>query len=382
MKPQQMKPLVKSTINKTVKQNLLVVFSLPALAIIASCLYFFLYEHQSSIDLFDSNYSAEAYTDEYDNGKSRVLSFNYDKNGIEFDYQIFPDVNNYAGFNILFNDSIKELLSNCNQVKIKLSTQNLSSLSFIIKTIEDQISIDSLEATHRVNYHLINAIEENKPKEVVINFDDFGVKDWWVRNFAKNLTIPEQPNWKNISKFSVIKENEVNPQLPSQISIHKITLIKNSTRFFIFVFITISLSLIASFLILTSKRNTIEVTYQGINGEEFIKDKKDDAILNYIGKAYRNSDLKISDIAKHTGVSAKEVPILIKEKSGRSFKQILNDIRIAEGKKLLIETNLSVKEICYEIGYSLPNHFRRVFKQYENVSPSDFRKQNQPNRES
>jgi len=43
-----------------------------------------------------------------------------------------------------------------------------------------------------------------------------------------------------------------------------------------------------------------------------------------------------------------------------------------KAKEMLKESNRTIKEICFEIGYNDPNYFSRLFKKNVGVSPTDF----------
>jgi len=50
------------------------------------------------------------------------------------------------------------------------------------------------------------------------------------------------------------------------------------------------------------------------------------------------------------------------------------DIRWQEGKKLLESpTDLTIAEICYQVGYKHPSHFSRDFKDYIGVNPNIYK---------
>lgn len=55
-----------------------------------------------------------------------------------------------------------------------------------------------------------------------------------------------------------------------------------------------------------------------------------------------------------------------------SFTQYLNKVRTGHACKLLMENKLSIKEICYESGYSNVSNFNRQFKKIMNMSPSQY----------
>ncbi len=58
---------------------------------------------------------------------------------------------------------------------------------------------------------------------------------------------------------------------------------------------------------------------------------------------------------------------------GTSFKRILEDVRHTLAIEHLKSGRFTVEEIAYSLGYSDLANFRRAFKRWENVSPSEYR---------
>ena len=58
---------------------------------------------------------------------------------------------------------------------------------------------------------------------------------------------------------------------------------------------------------------------------------------------------------------------------GISFPEFLLESRLLHAKQLLATTNLSIKQITLETGFSQSSYFIRCFKTQENVTPMQFR---------
>ena len=56
-----------------------------------------------------------------------------------------------------------------------------------------------------------------------------------------------------------------------------------------------------------------------------------------------------------------------------NFIEYLTNIRIERAKKLLLNSDMNIKNICLDTGYSDPNYFSRIFKRQVGVTPTDFR---------
>lgn len=91
----------------------------------------------------------------------------------------------------------------------------------------------------------------------------------------------------------------------------------------------------------------------------------------YIEKNY-SSEITLAEISREICVSPHYFSRLFKEETGENFIEYLTKIRIKKAKELMKTTDLTVKEICYKIGYNDPNYFSRLFKKVEKISPSEY----------
>ena len=95
-------------------------------------------------------------------------------------------------------------------------------------------------------------------------------------------------------------------------------------------------------------------------------------ILRYIQDNYRTIDLE--ELAKTFKYSPDYLGKLIKKNTGTTFIKILRDIRIKKACNMLLNTNLNVIEICYEVGYGSIEFFNRTFKKLCGMTPTEYRK--------
>ena len=61
--------------------------------------------------------------------------------------------------------------------------------------------------------------------------------------------------------------------------------------------------------------------------------------------------------------------------TGLNFTDYLSRVRIEKAKNLLLNPNLRVSEIAFEVGFQSLTHFNRVFKKILGQSPTDYRSQ-------
>jgi AraC-like DNA-binding protein len=65
---------------------------------------------------------------------------------------------------------------------------------------------------------------------------------------------------------------------------------------------------------------------------------------------------------------------MFKNYTGLSPRQYCIQLKIMRAKELLLSTNLTVKEISYELGFESIHYFSRMFKQKTGINPTKFRK--------
>ena len=94
--------------------------------------------------------------------------------------------------------------------------------------------------------------------------------------------------------------------------------------------------------------------------------------LEYIG-AHFTEKITLQELADSCYVSQWHLSKLMNGNLGKSFYEIVNDMRIAKAKELLADPELRIGEISDLVGYSDPAHFSRIFKKLAGISPADFR---------
>ena len=98
-------------------------------------------------------------------------------------------------------------------------------------------------------------------------------------------------------------------------------------------------------------------------------------IFNEISSNISNADFSLSYFAKKLNYSNEHLSRIFKEFSGTNFKNFLNNQRINEAKRLLIETNLDIVEIARLCGFNTIRSFNTRFKLIMNTTPSNYRNQ-------
>jgi two-component system response regulator YesN len=97
-----------------------------------------------------------------------------------------------------------------------------------------------------------------------------------------------------------------------------------------------------------------------------------DRAQTWIKERY-HQELSMEQAADYVNLNPFYFSKLFKKHVGETFIDYLTRLRIDKAKDLIGREELSLKEVCYEVGYNDPNYFSRVFKKVTGISPSEYR---------
>ncbi len=89
--------------------------------------------------------------------------------------------------------------------------------------------------------------------------------------------------------------------------------------------------------------------------------------------AHFQQPISLDSIAKIANLAPNAFCRYFKKTTSRTFVQFLNEIKVCHACKCLAETDMSVKEICYNSGFNNFSSFHEAFKKSKGVTPLEFR---------
>lgn len=98
-------------------------------------------------------------------------------------------------------------------------------------------------------------------------------------------------------------------------------------------------------------------------------------ISKYIFNNY-DSNITLQEIAKKEFLSPHYLSHEIKNATGNSFTDLVNQTRVEESVKLLLDSDLSISDISDEVGFSHVRYLNKNFKNYYGCTPLQYRKKN------
>lgn len=102
------------------------------------------------------------------------------------------------------------------------------------------------------------------------------------------------------------------------------------------------------------------------NLAEFIK------FQNLVEENYTSSK-KVNFYAEKLGFSTKKLNGIVRFVTNKSVKEFLDDVVIIKAKREILHTELSIKQIAYNIGFKDPANFYKYFRKHTSFTPEMYR---------
>lgn len=96
-------------------------------------------------------------------------------------------------------------------------------------------------------------------------------------------------------------------------------------------------------------------------------------ITTYIKDNYQNISLKL--LSEHFNYNEDYFNRIIKSKTGMTYTEYVQNLRLSEAEKLLIYTDLTIDDIAAKVGYQNKGYFYKIFVEKNNMTPAKFRKE-------
>jgi len=133
---------------------------------------------------------------------------------------------------------------------------------------------------------------------------------------------------------------------------------------------------------LLSILNKLSATKHKVLASEFFKPIPQQADQDRVNKIFNfvhthsAQAISISEVSRLAHLSESAFCKFFKRASGKTFSAYLNDLRIGHACQLLSETERSISEIAFAVGFESLTYFNRVFLRKKGKSPKSFRRLN------
>ncbi len=134
--------------------------------------------------------------------------------------------------------------------------------------------------------------------------------------------------------------------------------------------------LICLLLILNSLANNHEfelLSGPEMNGDNYKDSDRLNKVFEYVMENFKE-EIRLNTIAEIANMSYSGFCRYFKNRTKKNFSHFVNEIRIGYACKRLIESEISVNEICYESGFNNLTNFNEQFKKIVKCTPYQFQK--------
>ncbi|WP_105614085.1 helix-turn-helix domain-containing protein [Vallitalea okinawensis] len=97
-------------------------------------------------------------------------------------------------------------------------------------------------------------------------------------------------------------------------------------------------------------------------------------VIQLIDNNYTNSNLDITWVSEKLGISYSHLRKIFSDNLNVNFPDYVNNLRICRAKKLLLDSDLTIRDIALKTGFNNAQSFNRNFKKYEEITPTEYRK--------
>lgn len=340
-------------------------------------LFVLIYLYYSSINdyiLFPHNKNTNivTYTDKDIGGNSQVLNFTKTDSTIIYDF-VLKDKSyvHYVGMSIYTGNWDLSDLSKYNRIKINMQSEGIKDIGVYLFT-PNRFNKEIIEDICYFNNFTI----QKSTHEYILNIDDFKIPNWWfdVSKRSQNEAIPidlKNVHYLNIGNAFTTEINKKN-----RFIFYSISLARDNTNLLMLlvvfqILIFLILLGITIFKIKLKKQNKVLIEYKSIDIAD--KNFSTNKCIEYINNNYSDINLSLDDVSHKTGISKRKITEYLHKTYQCNFKTYVNNIRIEESKRLLINTELNIGEIADKVGYSTQSYFNYVFKNAEGVNPNSYR---------
>jgi AraC-like DNA-binding protein len=109
-----------------------------------------------------------------------------------------------------------------------------------------------------------------------------------------------------------------------------------------------------------------------INQKFYHNSRRIEKVFEHMNSNY-NRKVSLAEVARVVHMPEASFSRFIKKRTGKTFTDSLNEIRLGHATRMLIDSTTTVAEIAYECGFNNISNFNRIFKRKKQFTPNEFR---------
>ncbi|UYQ92384.1 AraC family transcriptional regulator [Chitinophaga horti] len=109
------------------------------------------------------------------------------------------------------------------------------------------------------------------------------------------------------------------------------------------------------------------------NQEQFsYNSRRVEKTLEYINQNFDKA-ITLGEVAKLSNMSEVSFSRFFKQRTGNTFIDSVNEIRLGHASRMLIDTTQTIAEVAYHCGFNNISNFNRIFRKKKGCTPKEFR---------
>jgi len=124
---------------------------------------------------------------------------------------------------------------------------------------------------------------------------------------------------------------------------------------------------------LSISRNMRTLSEPSFTSEKFYyNSRRIERVFEYMNCNY-NKTVSLAEVSRIANMPEASFSRFIKKRTGKTFIDSLNEIRLGHASRMLIDTTNTIAEIAYKCGFNNISNFNRIFKRKKFCIPKEFR---------
>ncbi|MFI5159710.1 MAG: AraC family transcriptional regulator [Sphingobacteriales bacterium] len=124
---------------------------------------------------------------------------------------------------------------------------------------------------------------------------------------------------------------------------------------------------------LSVSRNMRTLSEASFSNEKFYyNSRRIEKVFEYMNNNY-NKTVSLAEVSRIANMPEASFSRFIKKRTGKTFIDSLNEIRLGHASRMLIDTTNTISEIAYKCGFNNISNFNRIFKRKKFCIPREFR---------
>ena len=318
--------------------------------------------------------------DQQEGGRSEIELLQADDTiGFWLELKDFPDSLNWPWADVQFHlDSPFLDLSDQDFIEFEVKSSRANKHEF-------GIALHYPDSTN-IPFHALShpGLVDTNYSHLKLPIKDFTTMRWWLLNKKisgkeQEAAVHEKTKSKSLIYFSIGSGTRSKSYEREWIHLHSLKI----TKYLLWPYSLFAGVLLLALLVMVIKygkiylekkrKATVVLNYAQTTIPQTINT---DSALEFIRENYANSNMSLSSVSASIQLSESKISLEIKKTTSLTFKKYLNQVRIDQAKKLLIEEKDQVSFIAEKVGYDNTTNFNRVFKSLVGRTPSEYRSNN------